>query len=321
MDETRLAARVANRKFEAEGIVSLELVSVDNRPLPAFSAGAHVDLYMGNGIMRQYSICNDPSERHRYLLGILKEPSSRGGSLFVHENLQVGTDVSVGLPRCNFPLEEAASKSVLIAGGIGITPMLAMAYRLARLGKSFHIHYCARSLDRVAFRDQLDDAPLAGSTHLHVDDGDPAQRFSFGDDIGLPEDDTHLYVCGPEGFINYIVEQSSLFGWSASQVHVEFFRAQAKSADGDHPISVTAARSGITVEVEAGRSIASVLLENGVDIAVACEQGICGTCVTSVLEGEPLHRDEYLSAVEKASNKLIMVCCSRAKTGSLVLDV
>ncbi|EJJ26709.1 flavodoxin reductase family protein [Rhizobium sp. CF142] len=321
MERSTLALWVTKRNDEAHDIISLELVSPDGVPLPAFTAGSHVDLYVGNGLIRQYSLCNDPAERHRYVLGILKDPSSRGGSCFLHEQVGEGATILVGAPRCNFPLVETAGKSILIAGGIGITPMLAMAYRLTALGKRFSLHYCGRSIDRIAFREVLESGPLASSSQFHLDDGDTAQRFSFGDDIGLPEEGSHIYVCGPEGFINHALQQAYTFGWPDGQLHVEFFRAEAKAVDGDQAITVTAARSGVTVEVDADRSIASVLMDHGVDIPVACEQGICGTCVTSIIDGEPLHRDDCLSDAEKASNKVMTICCSRAKTKHLVLDI
>jgi vanillate O-demethylase ferredoxin subunit len=255
------------------------------------------------------------------VLGILKERQSRGGSIFMHDNVQTGDFLSIGRPRCNFPLVESAELSVLIAGGIGATPLLAMAHRLAALGKPFAFHYCARNRSRIAFRDVLEHSPLVGSVTLHLSDGDAKQRFFLPDDVGLPERGVHIYICGPEGFIAKQLDQAAALGWPDDQVHVEFFNAQVRSEAGDQPIVVTAARSGVTVEVRANQTIANVLMESGVDVPVACEQGICGTCVTPILQGKPLHRDEYLSDAEKSSNKMMTICCSRAKSRSLVLDI
>ena len=313
--------RVAQRIEDAEDVVVLELVSDDDAPLPEFSAGAHLDIYLGNNLVRQYSICSDPADRYRYRLGILRETKSRGGSSFVHANINEGDLVEVGLPRNNFLCNEAAKHSVLIAGGIGITPILAMAHRLDALGADYSIHYCCRSPERVAFRSVLVNGPFAPNVKLHLGDNPSSQRFSFSEEVGAPEPGAHVYVCGPAGFTDAILASARDFGWPDALLHTESFTAQTHSEAGDRPLKITALRSGVTVEVAADQSIAAALVDAGIDIPLACEQGICGTCVTGVLEGEPLHRDEYLSDEEKRSNKVMTVCCSRARSEFLVLDV
>jgi vanillate monooxygenase ferredoxin subunit len=321
MENPKLDVRVVRRIDEAEGIVSIELACEDGQALPAFAAGAHIDVHLGNGLVRQYSLCNDPAERHRYLLGILREPASRGGSEFVHAALREGARLTIGAPRCNFPLVEAVQRSILLAGGIGVTPLLAMAHRLAALGQDFTLHYCARSLSRVAFRDVLQDGPLARRAYLHLDDGAVSQRFDFDWDVGPAMPETHLYICGPDGFIRFVAEAAALRGWPKEQIHVEYFGAQSVGEAGDKPFTVTAARSGKTVEVGADQTIAQALTDAGFDIALSCEQGICGTCLTTVLKGEPLHRDDCLTDAERQGNKLMAICCSRAKSATLVLDL
>jgi vanillate O-demethylase ferredoxin subunit len=320
-ENQKLEVFVANRADEADGIVSFELRSNDGGDLPAFVAGAHIDVHLESGLSRQYSICSDPAERNRYQLGILREPSSRGGSAFIHANLREGARLSISPPRCSFPLVEDARRTILIAGGIGVTPLLAMAHRLAALGREFALHYCCRTMSRVAFRDVVLSGFLAPFVQLHLSDGTFGQRFAFDIDVGPVEPDTHLYVCGPEGFIQSVVESAERLGWPKEQIHVEFFIPRPMQEMGDQPFTVVAARSKVTIEVEADETVAQALTRAGLDIPLSCEQGICRTCLTDVLDGEPLHRDDCLSEAERQSNRLMTICCSRAKSRSLVLNI
>ena len=314
-----LQARIINRREEAEGIVSLQLESAGAAPLPPFEAGAHVDVHVAPGLVRPYSLCNDPRERGRYQLGVLREPASRGGSSGIHAGFDVGRTVTLGAPRNNFRLNEEARHSVLCAGGIGITPLMAMAWRLHALGASFELHYCSRTLARTAFRRLLRDAPFARQVHLHLDDGAAVQRFDAATVLAGPAAGRHLYACGPAGFMAHVTGEATRLGWAGGQVHVEHFSAQVDSAGA--AFSVHAARSGVTVDVPPGRSMAQCLLAQGVVLPLSCEQGVCGTCITGVLEGQPDHRDECLTPEERASNRLVTPCCSRALSPRLVLDV
>jgi vanillate O-demethylase ferredoxin subunit len=312
---------IARRVYETDDIVALELVAVNGGPLPPFEPGAHVDVHVGGGVVRQYSLCNDPAEHDRYRLAVLREAASRGGSLEIHRTFVAARAVQISPPRNRFPLVEDARLSVLIAGGIGVTPLMTMAHRLQRLGADFIFHYCTRSRDRAAFLGELARATFADRVRFHHDDGDAAQRFVAETALPSPQPGTHLYVCGPAGFMAYVTGAAKAAGWPADHVHTEYFsRDTDVDVTGDR-FTVTAARSGVTVEVPPDRTIAQQLLDHGVVVPLACEQGICGTCITGVLEGVPDHRDWYQTDAEKATNSHIMVCCSRAKTALLVLDL
>ena len=309
-------ARVAD---EAEGVVSLELVSPSGSKLPAFTAGSHIDLHISKGCIRQYSLCNDPGETHRYVVGVLREPKSRGGSQAIHERFREGDTVQVGIPRNNFPLIDDAKHTILIGGGIGITPILSMAWRLTALNASFELHYCTRSLARTPFKSLIKSAPFSGRIVLHLDDGSDEQRFRCETVIAGPSSGLHLYACGPSAFMDYVVEGAKLRGLTEGQIHIERFSGSISSSGEE--FSVRAVRSGQTVQVAPDMTIAQALLAAGVDVPLSCEQGVCGTCLTSVIEGIPEHRDVYQSDCEKATNKQIAICCSRARTSMLVLDI
>lgn len=314
-----LTVMITGRRDEAEGIISLELTPADGASLPRFEAGAHVDVHVAPDLVRQYSLCNDPAETHRYVLGILRDAGSRGGSAAVHAGFIPGESVRIGRPRNNFRLEESATHSILLAGGIGITPLLAMAWRLHVLGASFELHYCTRSLSRTAFRDLLREVPFADRVRLHLDDGPEDQRLEVDSVLARPGAGAHVYACGPSGFLDHVLGAAERFGWPEERIHREYFSAEVKLGGGE--FTVRAAKSGLSLAVPAGRSIAEVLQEHGVAVPLSCEQGVCGTCLTPVLGGEPDHRDQYLTDAEKTANDQMMLCCSRAKTPVLVLDI
>jgi vanillate O-demethylase ferredoxin subunit len=255
-----LQVRVAAKRTEAQDICSLELVAADGGALPAFAAGAHIDMHLPNGLVRQYSLCNAPSETHRYVIGVLRDAASRGGSVAVHELVAEGSVLTISAPRNLFPLDSAAPHHLLLAGGIGITPMLAMAEHLAATGGAFTLHHCNRSQARTAFVDRLGAAPFAAHAHHHFDDGDAAQKLDIAATLQSAPAGTHLYVCGPQGLMD-------------------------------------------------------------ADIPMSCEQGVCGTCLTRVKAGTPDHRDQYLMPEEQAANDQFLPCCSRSKSGRLVLDL
>ena len=315
---TTLQVKVAARREEADGIVGLELVSVDGAPLPGFTAGAHIDVHLPGGLLRQYSLCNAPHEQHRYQIGVLRDTNSRGGSVAVHEALKVGDLLTIGVPRNQFALVPA-QHSLLLAGGIGVTPILCMAEALAASGASFEMHYCARSPARQAFRERIAGSGFADRVVHHYDDGDAAQKLDLEALLSQADPATHLYVCGPAGFIAHVVETARARGWPESQVHFEYFGAAPVTADGNGAFDVKLASSGQVYTIPADRTVIQVLCEHGVDVPVSCEQGICGTCLTRVLEGEPDHRDQYLTDEERAANDQFTPCCSRARSSLLVL--
>lgn len=315
---TSIEVRVAAKVCEADGICSYELVRADGGLLPPFEAGAHIDVQVG-GQVRQYSLCNAPHETHRYLIGVLRDPASRGGSLAMHEAVHTGSALAISAPKNHFPLADAAH-TLLIAGGIGVTPILAMAEALAAKGAAFEMHYCARSPARAAFRERLAASGFAGHVHFHYDSGDAAQQLDLPALLATPSD-THLYVCGPSGFISAVLAAARMQGWPEAQLHVEYFSGAAADTAGDQPFDVKLASSGQVLTVPAGRSVLQVLAEQGVDIPYSCEEGVCGTCLTRVLAGVPDHRDLYLSDEERAANDQFTPCCSRARSPLLVLDL
>lgn len=308
---------VARREQQAHGVVVLDLAAADGAALPPFDAGAHVEVQVAPGLVRPYSLCGDPADRSRYRLGVLLEAWSRGGSAAVHGGFGVGERVQTGLPRNRFPLAPTAAASVLIGGGIGITPLLAMAHHLHRIGQDFALHYCAREQGRAAFLAELGQARFQDRVRVHFDDGPPVQRLDLDRDLPLPAPGTHLYVCGPPGFMAWVIAGARQRGHAEAQMHSEAFTAAVDEA-GDG-FEVVLAKSGRIVAVPAGATIVQALAGVGVAVDVSCEQGVCGTCLCDVLEGVPDHRDTYLTDEEKAANDQMTLCCSRAKTPRLVL--
>lgn len=316
----QLTVKVTKRVQEAEGILSFELASLDGRPLPSFSAGSHIDVHLRKGLVRQYSLCNDPSEQHRYLIGVLRDPTSRGGSIAMHDDVVEGTVLQISEPKNHFPLVPA-KRTLLFAGGIGVTPILCMVERLARIGADFEMHYCSRSLERTAFHARITRSTFADKVHFHFDAGGPEQKLNAAVLTAKPDPDTHLYVCGPGGFIDHVLNTAKGQGWTSAQLHVEYFAGQSHDASLDTPFNVKVASTGNVYPVPVDKSVIAVLAEHGIDLPVACEQGVCGTCITRVLEGTPDHRDTYFTDEERARNDQFTPCCSRSKGELLVLDI
>jgi vanillate O-demethylase ferredoxin subunit len=312
------------RKTEvARDILSFELADPAGAALPAFSAGAHIDVMLADGLVRQYSLCNDPRETHRYMLGVLREPTSRGGSTAMHA-LSEGVLLEISEPRNHFPLVHDAVHSILLAGGIGVTPILCMAERLAHAGASFEMHYCTREPERAAFRERFDGPHLKPHSRLYFDTAPATQRIDLTRVLAAPADDRHVYVCGPAGFIDFVLDATRRLGWRSDNVHREYFSAPAANAaahDTDGPFQVKLASSSRIVDVAPTQTIVAALEQAGITIATSCEQGVCGTCLTRVLAGEPDHRDVYLTDDERAANDQFLPCCSRSKSPLLVLDL
>lgn len=301
-------------------ICAFELAEPHGQPLPAFSAGAHIDVHVGDGLVRQYSLCNHPEERDRYLIGVLKDPASRGGSVAMHA-LREGDMLEISEPRNHFPLQAGATHSVLLAGGIGITPILCMAERLAHIGASFELHYCTRSPERTAFQDRLAATGLAACARVYHDSVPDQGKLDLAAVLAQPAAGKHLYVCGPAGFIDAVLAAAKTAGWADDQVHREYFGNVIQATDADGAFQVKLASTGQSIAVAADQSIVEALEAAGIDVPVSCEQGVCGTCLTRVLEGEPDHRDMYLTDDERAANDQMLPCCSRSKSAVLVLDL
>ncbi|WP_236638253.1 PDR/VanB family oxidoreductase [Mangrovicoccus ximenensis] len=308
---------VAERIEDRGNIIRLRLTG---EALPPVTAGAHLDLCLPElDLWRQYSLCSDPAQGGCYEIGVLKDPASRGGSEAVHRLAVPGASFTVEGPRNHFPLEETAETTVLFGGGIGITPMIAMAHRLHALGRDFTLHYCTRSEGVTAFLDLLRDAPFADRVAFHFDDGAAAQKLDLARDLPAPGAATHLYVCGPQGFMDWVINAAEAAGHATANVHREYFSADV-DVTGD-TFEVEAAVSGVTVTVGPEDTIAKALARAGVKIEVKCEEGVCGTCVTDVIEGGIDHRDQFLTGEEREEGEMICACCSRASGPKLVLDI
>jgi len=309
----------------AENISSFEFVAPEGNLLPAFSAGSHIDINLPNGFIRQYSLCNAPAEQHRYVVAVLRDPLGRGGSKAMHDELRVGTRVTISEPRNHFALAKGVSRHVFVAGGIGITPIMSMIAQVRAQHHDFHLYYCARSPQRTAFLDELEPLIECGYVTLHYDGGELSNSLDLKAALRNYDPGTHLYYCGPTGFLN-AVEAASVH-WPAQTLHCERFSGPATPAAvlsgapeaPEIPFDVELARAGKRFTVKPGQTIVDVLKANGVEVDVSCQQGYCGTCMTRYLSGKPLHRDSVLD--EEDREEFVMICCSRAKTETLVLDL
>jgi len=325
MSQGLITVKVARKVPEAQDIARFELVAMDGGALPAFTAGAHISVHLGAGLIRQYSLCNSPEETHRYVLGVLREPSGRGGSARMHDEIHEGATLQIGLPRNQFALDESAEFSLLLAGGIGVTPLLAMAERLQILGKPFDLRYCNRSRGRAAFLDRLGSAPFNQCARLHNDDGGGAGPLNLDDVLQDMRRDAHIYVCGPGGFIDHVLDRARAAGWAPPALHSERFTADRASSQapqvqgGSTAFEVQVGRGGPIVQVAADQSVVAALRLHGIEITMSCEQGVCGTCLTRVLDGEVEHRDSYLNDDERAQGDIFLPCCSRARSARLVI--
>lgn len=311
---------VRAKHSEAEDICVFELSPCDGGRLPPIDAGAHIDVHIREGLVRQYSLCNAPHQDDVYVIGVLKEAASRGGSVAMHE-LRVGQTLHISVPRNNFPMAQDAERSLLFAGGIGITPLLCMAERLANANADFQMHYCTRSRARMAFFERITQSDIADRISLHFDTGEADQKLDIAAALAGATPRTHLYVCGPAGFMDWVLAAARARGWPESRLHKEYFAAAPVQSDDDRSFDVTIASTGATFSVAPGKTVVEILLQNGVEVPVSCEQGVCGTCLTRVLDGEPDHRDMFLTDAEKAMNDQFTPCCSRARSARLVLDL
>ena len=298
----------------------IELAAANGGELPAFTAGAHIDIELGMGEARSYSLLNDPSDRHRYVLGVLREAAGNGGSAWMHDVLKVGDVLQCSEPTNDFPLYEAGEANILVAGGIGITPIMCMARRLKGLGRNYVLHYCARSEAEAAFLGELqaEHGPLL---RVHLDGGDPAKGLDVESLMKERPAGGHLYVCGPAGLIRALREAGK--DWPKGTIHYELFKGAEEDVaprSGDAAFDIVLKKSGKTLTVPADRSILDVLKDNGVRVKTLCRGGTCGTCRVDYLSGKVDHRDDVLDDDER--EEALQVCVSRAMPGEvLVLDL
>jgi vanillate O-demethylase ferredoxin subunit len=315
-----LTLKVSRRWEEAQGIVALELVHPEGKLLPPFEAGAHIDLHITSTIVRQYSLCNSPIERHRYVVGVLNTQSKGGGSQFLHETLRDGALIAASAPRNLFPLVPARH-TILVGAGIGITPILSMAEALADGRDSFEGHYFVRSLDNVAFGARFHHPDMASRFSIHSDNVDGMDVGSLRLIVRNPEAEKHLFVCGPPGFLNVFCGFAADAGWPPENIHIERFAPSFAPATENKPFYLKLASSGQRLFVGTNQSALEVLTGAGIEVPSSCERGVCGACITRLVGGVAEHRDDYLSNAERNGGGVFIPCCSRAQTDELVLDL
>ncbi len=312
-----LRVQVMSKTVVAGDIAILDLKSI-NGVLPTAQAGAHIDVHMPNGMIRQYSVSNGPEESDIYRIGVKLEPESKGGSRCMHEVVRQGDVLMISEPRNNFPLRRDAIKSVFVAGGIGITPLLSMAKTIRNQGLAFELHYFVRSQDHVAFKEQL--APLGDSVIIHAGLDPTGTGDTLIEIYQHKVEASHTYICGPGPMLDAARNAASICGWLEDSVHFEYF-SNTQEIDTSSSFEIALSRSGKTLKVEAGKTILEVLRANGIALTSSCEQGACGTCKVTVIEGDVDHQDVCLTETDKKQNKFIMTCVSRAKSERLVLDI
>ncbi|GAB3293912.1 2Fe-2S iron-sulfur cluster binding domain-containing protein [Epidermidibacterium keratini] len=314
--QTELALSVLSKQTESDGVVSLLLGHPDGRRLPDWTPGSHIDLMLPSGLTRQYSLCGDRQDPSTYRVAVLRERDGRGGSAYVHEHLREGEQVRVGGPRNNFNLVPA-QRYLFIAGGIGITPIVAMIEAAERLGAQWSLLYGGRTRDSLAFADELI-AKYGDRVRLHPQD--ELGLLPIADYVGEPAPGTVVYCCGPAPLLSAVAEHT--VNWPTGTVRTEKFVASTPNAPvRNDPFEVVLARSGTSVTVGPERSVLDAVRDAGAPILSSCEQGLCGTCETGVLEGTPDHRDSLLDDDERQRGDCMFICVSRSCGDRLVLDL
>lgn len=318
----RFTVKIEKRWNETQEIIGLKLVALGNELLPRFSAGAHIDIVTPAGMVRQYSLCGKPTVQDHYIVGILRDPKSRGASINIHEKCHEGDTLEISAPRNHFPLHPSG-KSILIAAGIGVTPILSMSEELQSSNRDFELHYFTRSKSSAAFLPRINASPYSHLSHCYFDNETPEHRPRLAEILNSPRKDSHVYICGPSGFIDFVRSVAKEYAWQETNIHIEHFSNQVTNSgsQNDGSFDVRIASSGKVFTIPKDQSITQILANNGISIPVSCQEGVCGTCITPILSGKPEHRDAYFSEEEKTEGKLIMPCCSRALSDELVLDL
>lgn len=317
MSNTMQDVFIYSMTFEAEDILRIELRSPEGRDLPVFTPGSHINLTLNEKLTRSYSLINDAGERHRYVIAVQKDEKGRGGSRYLHEVARVGQKLTCSQPANAFPLNEDANKSILIAGGIGITPVWSMIQKLEALERDWELHYRARSREKAALLHELEAADRKGNVNISFSNDTPRDLCDVTDIVANAPDDADLYCCGPLEMLEVFDEASATR--DAARLHTERFQADGEAAVQSGFI-LKAVKSNMELEVRPGQTILQVLRDAGLDPAYSCESGLCGECQTRVLSGIPDHQDLYLTDEEKASGETIMICCSGSITPVLEID-
>jgi vanillate O-demethylase ferredoxin subunit len=320
MDDAPRSLVVAKKAIEAHNMASFELVDPDGAELPAFSPGSHVDVTVPNGQVRQYSLYNSSSERHRYRIGVWKDANSRGGSKTLHETVNVGDTLQVSQPRNRFRVPRNTRRAILLARGIGVTPILSIADYLKSQRIPFELRYVFALMSPDAFRATIAGTNFSEDTKYYFEDAEQNQRLDAAAVLSEQPEDTHLFICGADWWLDPIVKTATQKGWAEERIHVERFTAKQAAPLLDKVFDVKIASTGAVFKIPGDKTIAGFLEEKGIRIPTSCEQGLCGTCKVKVLDGEADHRDKRLSPEQRAEG-FFLACVSRAKGDMLVLDL
>ena len=308
--------RVTRNDQIADGIHLLEFRDPAGKPLPQFTAGAHIAVRVPNGLVRKYSLCNDPVERDRYQIAVKREVGGRGGSCNLIDNVKAGDELTVTAPVNDFSLPPRAQEFLFIAGGIGVTPIMAMIRQIVAEGKRFRLFYCSRSPETTVFLDELSAPQFKDLVTIHYDQGDATRSLDLRPILAERKNREHLYCCGPRPLMEAVRAMTD--HWSSTAVHFEAFsEAETHKAD-DKPFKVRLARSGAVLDVPTSKTILEALREHGLEVPSSCETGTCGTCRTKLLAGEADHRDLVLAEHERKDT--IMICVSRARSEEITID-
>lgn len=312
-----MSLRVTRAEPIAEGIHLFEFRRPDGGELPPFTAGAHIQVRVPNGLIRKFSLCSDPADRTMYGVAVKREESGRGGSISLIDGTKAGDELMVSKPVNDFGLPQRGDNFIFIAGGIGVTPMIAMIHELKhKPEKKFKLYYLGRSLETMAFRDMLSAPELKEHVVIHCDGGDASNSYDLLPVVAERKNREHLYCCGPRGLMAGVREMTA--HWTPTSIHMEAFSDAEARREGDTAFTVKLAKSGEVIEVPVGVTIMEAMRAKGHEVPSSCETGTCGTCKVKLLAGEADHRDLFLTEKDRADN--IMICVSRAHTQELVLD-
>ena len=317
----RLTVRVSKIDTLADKIRAYELTSSDGEVLPGFTAGAHVDVYLPDEKTRQYSLFGDPVSDQTYRIAVLELPDGRGGSMHMHHAVHEGGILEISRPRNNFPLVEGAEHYLLIAGGIGITPLLSMCRELQNREASWQLVYCTKAPADAAFATTLKELGFLNRVTFHHDGGNPSNSLDVETLLGNQKPGTHVYCCGPTGLMNAVQDTGN--SWPEGTIHFEYFSASGASIvdSKNTEFDVEILDTGQILTISEEETILQALQANGYKVPYLCTEGVCGTCLVDVIEGLPDHRDQVLDETEKASNQLIAICCSRALSQRLKIKL
>jgi vanillate O-demethylase ferredoxin subunit len=316
-----IEAKVIEKTELTDRICRLILAAKNGQTLPAYEPGAHIDVYLGNGLIRQYSLCA-PRHSPDYEIAVLKESKGRGGSLWIHEQLRVGDLLQISEPKNHFPLDPSAPRNLLFAAGIGVTPILAMAEHLAAQQQPFDLYYCARCEKEAIYLERIRHSLPDQAVHIHFTHGDAGKRLVADPLLVNADHKAHIYVCGPQSFMDAVLDSARGRDWPEAFLHREYFSiADGTTTKADHSFEIEIHSTGQVLTVPEEQSIVQVLEAHDIFIPVACEEGVCGTCLTGLLAGQADHRDVFLTDAEKQKMDQFTPCCSRAKSRRLVLDL